>query len=127
MWHKKLYRTGTDDCFISSTYCSLVYRSFPAKNSFFQLFVGGDVKHIFNLGLTSLYNILKSMPIQTKLFPDYPPPLFTFFILLQSLSSRAVLVVKWSACSPYTPTIRVRIPLKPAVFHVKFVFEKNEN
>ena len=29
---------------------------------------------------------------------------------------RAVVVVKWSACSPSTPTIRVQIPLKPAVF-----------
>ena len=36
-------------------------------------------------------------------------------------------VVKWSACSPSTPTIRVRIPLKHTVFSVKFVFEKSEN
>ena len=35
-------------------------------------------------------------------------------------------VVKWSACLPSTPTIRVRIPLKPSVFSVKFMFEKNE-
>ena len=34
--------------------------------------------------------------------------------------------VKWSACSPSTSTIRVRILLKPTVFAVKFVFEKNE-
>ena len=39
----------------------------------------------------------------------------------------AVVVVKWSACSPSTPTIRVRISLKPTVFPVKFVFEKKEN
>ena len=38
-----------------------------------------------------------------------------------------VVVVKKSACSPYTPTIRVRIPLKPTVFSVKFVFERNKN
>ena len=38
-----------------------------------------------------------------------------------------VVGVKWSACLPSTPTIRVRIPLKPTVFSVKFVFEKNEN
>ena len=30
----------------------------------------------------------------------------------------AVVVVKWSACLPSTPTIRVRIPLKPTVFSV---------
>ena len=27
-------------------------------------------------------------------------------------------VVKWSACSPSTPTIRVQIPLKPTIFSV---------
>ena len=39
-----------------------------------------------------------------------------------------VVVVKRSACSPSTPTIWFRIPLKPAYsFHrLKFVFEKNE-
>ena len=36
-------------------------------------------------------------------------------------------VVKWSTFSPSTLTIRVRIPLKPTVFSVKFVFEKKEN
>ena len=36
-------------------------------------------------------------------------------------------VVKWSASSPSTPTIQVRILLKPTVFSAKFVFEKNEN
>ena len=40
---------------------------------------------------------------------------------------RAMMVVKWSACSPSTLTIRVRIPLTSAVFSVKSVFEKNEN
>ena len=39
----------------------------------------------------------------------------------------AVLVVKWSACLRSTPTIQVRIPLKPTVFSVKFLFEKKEN
>ena len=39
----------------------------------------------------------------------------------------AVVVVKWSACSPSTQTIRVRILLTPSVFSVKFVFRKNEN
>ena len=39
----------------------------------------------------------------------------------------AVVVVKWSACSPNYSTIRVRMPLKHTVFSVKFVFEKNEN
>ena len=38
--------------------------------------------------------------------------------------SRAVVVVKWSACFPSTPTIRVRFPLTLIVFSV---FEKNEN
>ena len=38
-----------------------------------------------------------------------------------------MVVVKWSACSPSTPTILVRIPLKPTVFSVPFVLEKNEN
>ena len=35
--------------------------------------------------------------------------------------------VKWSAWSPSTPTIRDRNPLKPTVFSVNFVFEKNGN
>ena len=39
----------------------------------------------------------------------------------------AVVVVKLSACSPSTLTIRVQIPMKSTVFPVKFVFEKNEN
>ena len=38
-----------------------------------------------------------------------------------------VAVVKCSACSPSTPTIRVRVPLTPTVFSVKFVFEKNKS
>ena len=42
-------------------------------------------------------------------------------------NSRAVVVVRWSACLPSTPMIQVRIPLKPTVFSVKFAFEKNEN
>ena len=39
----------------------------------------------------------------------------------------AVVVVKWSAYLPSIQTIRVRIPLTPTVFSVKFVFEKNKN
>ena len=38
-----------------------------------------------------------------------------------------VVMVKWSAWLPYTPTIRVRILLKPTVFSVKFVLEKSKN
>ena len=38
-----------------------------------------------------------------------------------------VVVVVWLACSPSTPTIRVRIPLTSTVFSVKFVFKKNED
>ena len=37
------------------------------------------------------------------------------------------MVVKWSACSPYTLTNRVQITLASMVFSVKFVFEKSEN
>ena len=36
-------------------------------------------------------------------------------------------MVKWSACLPSFPLIRVQIPLTSAVFAVKFVFEKTEN
>ena len=32
----------------------------------------------------------------------------------------------WSACSPSTPTIRFRIPLRSKIF-CKIVIEKNEN
>ena len=39
----------------------------------------------------------------------------------------AVVVVKWSVCSPSIPTIQVQIQLKPLFFSVKFVFEKNES
>ena len=42
-------------------------------------------------------------------------------------NSWAVVVVKWSVCSPSLLTIRVRILLTPTVFSVKFVVEKNEN
>ena len=38
-----------------------------------------------------------------------------------------MVVVKWSACLPSTPTIRVQILLKPTAISVKFVFEKNKN
>ena len=42
-----------------------------------------------------------------------------------------IIVGSWcgqvAACSTSTPTIQARIPLKPTVFSVKFVFEKNEN
>ena len=38
----------------------------------------------------------------------------------------AVVVVKWSACSPSTLTIRVQIPLKPTVVSVKFGFENKK-
>ena len=38
-----------------------------------------------------------------------------------------MVVVKWSACLPSTPTIRVRIQPKAIFFSVKVVFEKNEN
>ena len=38
----------------------------------------------------------------------------------------SVVVVKWSACLPYTPTIRVRILLKTAVF-ILWIVWKNEN
>ena len=38
-----------------------------------------------------------------------------------------MVVVEWSAGSPSTTMIRVRIPLMPTVFSVKYVFEKNEN
>ena len=39
----------------------------------------------------------------------------------------AMVVVKWSTCLPSTVTNWVRIPIKPTVFSVKFVFEKNKN
>ena len=39
---------------------------------------------------------------------------------------RAVVVVKWSVCSPSTPTIQVQIPLKATVLSVKFVFVNNK-
>ena len=47
-------------------------------------------------------------------------------ICRQRLKTTGAVVHKWSACSPSTPTIRVRIPLTPTVFPVKFVFEKNK-
>ena len=36
----------------------------------------------------------------------------------------AVMVVKWSACSPSTATIRVRIPLKSTVFFSEMLWKK---
>ena len=42
------------------------------------------------------------------------------------LNKWAVVVVKWSACLPSTPTIRVRIPLRSTIF-CKIVNEKNKN
>ena len=37
------------------------------------------------------------------------------------------MLVQLSACSPCTPTIRVRDPFKPAVFFCEKLFEMNEN
>ena len=37
-----------------------------------------------------------------------------------------VVVVKWSACSPSTPTIRVQIPLKHTVFSAQFVVKRTK-
>ena len=48
-------------------------------------------------------------------------------VIKHSQKKWGVVVVEWSACSPSTLTIRVRIRLKPTVFSVKFGFEKNEN
>ena len=39
----------------------------------------------------------------------------------------AVVVVEWSVGLPSTLTIPVRIQLKPTIFSVKNLFEKNEN
>ena len=55
---------------------------------------------------------------------------FLYLLWVESLSNHnicVVVVVKWSAFSPSTLTIRVRIPLKPRVFSVKFVFEKTKD
>ena len=49
---------------------------------------------------------------------------FSYYIRLPSW---AVVVVKWSACSPSTPTFQVRIPLKPTVISIKLCVEKNKN
>ena len=37
----------------------------------------------------------------------------------KNISNGAVVVVKWSVCSPSTPVIRVRVPLNPTVFSCK--------
>ena len=39
----------------------------------------------------------------------------------------AVVVVKWSACLPFTTAIQVRMLRTPTVFSVKFEIEKNKN
>ena len=39
---------------------------------------------------------------------------------------RVVVVVKWSACLPSTPKIRVRIPLKPIVFSVMLCLKRTK-
>ena len=46
---------------------------------------------------------------------------------MKQFKSRAVVVVKVSACLPSALTIRVRIPLTSTVVSVKFVNETNEN
>ena len=43
---------------------------------------------------------------------------WNFYFPPYSVLFRIVVVVKWSACSPSTPKIRVCIPLKPTVFSV---------
>ena len=53
-----------------------------------------------------------------RTFPDS-------FSSVNTINKWVVVVVKWSACSPYTPMIRVRIPLK-STFFCKIVAEKNE-
>ena len=37
-----------------------------------------------------------------------------------------MVVVKWSVCSPSTPSIRVRIPLKPTVLSVKLCLKRTK-
>ena len=49
------------------------------------------------------------------------------FVKKEACQMWAAVVVKGSACLPSTLTNRVQIPLKPAVFSVKFDFEKKEN
>ena len=60
---------------------------------------------------------------------DWPNFRLTEFQIdwLKRTKNWAVVVVKRSACSPSTLTIRVRILLTSTVFSVKFVFEKDEN
>ena len=41
---------------------------------------------------------------------------FDSVALQQTRTTWAVVVVKWSACSPSTPTFRVRIPLRSTIF-----------
>ena len=40
----------------------------------------------------------------------------TWLLFIQRKTVGAVIVVKWSACSPSTPEIRAQIPLKITVF-----------
>ena len=42
------------------------------------------------------------------------------------LSYRAVVVVKWSACLPYTPTIQVRITQTCTVFSVNLCVKRTK-
>ena len=56
---------------------------------------------------------------------SHKPTRVTNQILKKRISTnRAVVVVKWSACLLSTPTIRVRIPLKPTIVFCKIVFER---
>ena len=42
--------------------------------------------------------------------------MFTVLNFKALVDNSSVVVVKWSACSPSTPTIRVRIPLRSTIF-----------
>ena len=46
--------------------------------------------------------------------------------VINKFQNGAVFLVKWSACSPFNPTIRVRIPLKLTFFSVKICFKEKD-
>ena len=57
---------------------------------------------------------------------NYDTKQFSKSAVVVKLVVKLAVVVQWSAFSPSTPTFRVRNPLTPTVYSLKFVFEKNE-
>ena len=80
------------------------------------------------IGLLSLENLLPGYFKNSSIWSHYLQTWAFQIRLLKPRQERSKwAVVKWSACSPSSLMIRVRIQLRPTVYPIQSVFEINEN